>query len=313
MYLREWQDSSRGWFYSIMENSALTKACVTACDANFAIPTRNMLATLRRHHREVKSYVLTPPADVTAVEAILGDLAQILPIPRAIVGLPDKIQMYSARMFIPDLVGEDVAAWIDSDIILIGRVDELWDVPPGKVNVTADLGFRIGKMVGDQDDDWVRFAKVFPFFTRQDVGINSGVFAFRTAEWKDLLPRYEKALASVAFSRVTYLIDQIMLSAIFHSHARYLPSGFNAHGFFVDPSVGRPADLRLIHYAGPLKPWNDNYPRNHWSYYYWEKNILGRGRLALAGRLARIWLRAPGPFLFRVRRKLSHALGFTRD
>ena len=285
--------------------SQKTFACVTGCDLHFLVGTRALLTTARHFHPEVKRYCFTHSDQVQEIQGALSDLAHVLQIPRTLTGVPAKWMPSYARLFIPEIIREDVAAWVDSDAIFIGRADQLWDVAPNTVNVTADLYNHIYGMV--RAEGWSRYVTIFPQFNPNDLGFNAGVFALRPTDWPNLVQTFELAYANLSFDTIPFYADQLILNGIFRAEARYLSNQYNAHAF-LEPSIGLPRDVRIIHYASSPKPWQASYPKATWPFYYWEKYAILCNSNQLAFAQIQIYLNYPLQWSRRLLRKFRYLI-----
>ncbi len=255
----------------------ISKSVVACFTANFLPGGKALLAGMRRFHPEVKRYAIVLPEEVEQTRAALGDLAEVMPLPRKIKGVPDDKQMSTARLFAVKLP-EDVVAYVDADACVCRPLPELWDVPAGKVNVVRDVSIRVLDNV--KPDLRTHFAAQFPEIAKAG-GFNSGLFALAPREWSDLPEQFEAVLAKGNYPR--YSSDQPFLNALMHARAHWLPFAFNAHNVFENAI---PADARIVHYTASLKPWMPGFPKHEPSYYYWERYGLMNEH---AGRL--LWLR----------------------
>jgi lipopolysaccharide biosynthesis glycosyltransferase len=169
----------------------MKRALVTGCNTKFLNGAKGLLRSVRMFHPEVSRYCLAPDAELDEVRAQLGELATVVVAPRKVSGVPDQwlMQLLAARIFIPTFP-EDVVAWVDSDAIFCASAPELWEVPVGKVNVVRDAVYDIIHMV--PMDTWDVFERQFGY-ARNHPGFNAGIYALRSADWRDLPERYEKA------------------------------------------------------------------------------------------------------------------------
>jgi lipopolysaccharide biosynthesis glycosyltransferase len=280
----------------------LGKALVTACDAGYLIGAETLLKTVRKHHPEVKRYCIVPPADVGLAEQRLtgAGLAEVLPLPRRIRGVPDRLQIAVAKLFTP-MVREEVAAWIDCDAVMCRPAPEIWQVPEGRVNAVQDTAYEILNMVEPALRD--SFSREFPDAIHRR-GLNGGFFALRPAEWKNLPEQYELALERGRYEPYPTIFDQPLLSALMLDKVDFLPFAFNAHHLY-DYRI--PRDARVVHFTNNPKPWMANYPKHEPAYYYWIKYGLEETRsLRLLSAKARIVLRTPQRLLSRSLRNWRH-------
>ena len=262
-------------------------AAVTGCDAKFVFGAKTLLRDVKKFHPDVARYCVTPAADAEAVAAELGDLAEVFPAPRPIRVIPDKMQPALLKLFTP-LVPAEVAVWIDCDMILCRPAPELWDVKPGEVVAVTDTAYKLIYMV--EPSLRPQFETQFPAIV-EGRGFNGGLFALRTAEWRDLPERYEAAFEAGGYSFHPKIWDQPFLNGLMQPTVRYLPYAFNAHHVF-DYRI--PRDVRLVHFTNVPKPWMPNYPKHEPAYYYWVRYGTQETRAwPLLRAKARIWVHTP--------------------
>ena len=240
----------------------MTQALVTGCNAKFLPGAVGLLRSVRTFHPDVARYCLVPPGEQEECRAVLGDLAIVVVAPRPVAGVPDRplLQLLAARTFIPTFPA-DVVAWVDCDVVFCRPAPGLWEVPPGMVNAVADAVYNLGLMV--PGDVWDSYARQFAGVTREQPGFNAGIYALRSAEWKDLPERYEAAVAPENLPYYPPGFDQPVLNGLFRDRVNWLPRQFNCHAIY---EFGIPADVQLIHYTANPKPWMSGY-RRHWPGY----------------------------------------------
>jgi hypothetical protein len=244
-----------------------------------------------------------------AVQALLGDLAEVKPIPRRLQNAPNdvKVLVSWSRVFLP-AIAADAVAWFDSDVIICRPAPQWWQVPPGRVNVVADRAYRIKHMVPHGMESWYfnRF-KLDP----ESRGFNAGVFALRPGEHADLAERFEALLAEQDAAHQPFAFDQGLLNGLLLDRANWLPPEFNAHCL---AECGVPRDVRVIHFTGAPKPWAAGYDRASDGYYYWLRH--GES-VESPRRLAAVKLRTlaarPRRFAYKALRKSFQALGLWHD
>jgi lipopolysaccharide biosynthesis glycosyltransferase len=256
-------------------------ALLTAADRNFFPGVQALLAGAARHHPEIERWCFVPPHERSAAEDSFGHLARIISPPRLIAGVPERLQMGVARLFAPELPA-DVVAYIDADAVLCRPVPELWEVEPGYWNAVTDASQNIFSTVPSSMRE--AFARQFPEVLQRK-GFNSGVCAFRTAEWKSLATDFEDVLAKGGYESY-HPSDQPLLNAMIQPRVRWLPIQFNVNNLF-DNTI--PQDAKIVHFTGgQCKPWDSRYPRHEPQYYWWLKHGLNETR---RHRLFLAWLR----------------------
>jgi hypothetical protein len=272
----------------------VTRAVVTGCDARFALGAITLLGNFRHHHPDVARYCIAPAADVPALAAEFGDLATVVPAPRPIRVVPDRMQPALLKLFTP-LVDADVVAWVDCDMVLCRPAPELWQVAPGEVVAVRDTATSVRDMV--ETDLQPQYERQFPAVI-DGRGFNGGLFALRPAEWRDLPERYEAAFEAGGYAHHPKIWDQPFLNGLMQPNVRYLPHAFNSHHVF---DFHIPANVRLVHFTNVPKPWQPGYPKHEPAYYYWLRHGVGETRLwPLFRAKVRIWARTPRRLLGRL-------------
>lgn len=238
-------------------------AIVSSCNARFVEGAAALFRTAKRFHPDIERICFVPPAEYGIKAVKLHDLAEIRPFPATVMGVPDNRQANVARVFSVTL-DADVVAYIDSDVIFCRPAPELWEVPSGMVNAVLDDSIVIANNLAG--DNLSRYLRQFPDVAPKK-GVNTGIFALRPEDWRDLPRQFEKALLSGGYEYES-IIDQPILNGIFEGRINVLPSIFNAHGLF---DKLPPPGVRLVHYTGKTKPWEATFPRHEPSYWYWLK------------------------------------------
>ncbi len=138
----------------------------------------------------------------------------------------------------------ETVAYVDADAIFCAPAPELWEVEAGKWNVVQDRAAALARTIPTIMA--AEFARQFPGVGEKK-GFNSGVFALRPADWRDLPEEYERVFAAGGYRAYHPMFDQALLNAMIQPRVRWLPFAFNVHNLF-DYDI--PRDARVIHYAG---------------------------------------------------------------
>jgi hypothetical protein len=249
-----------------------TRALFTACDRAFFPGAEALLAGSSRFHPEVPRFCMVPPSQVEEARGRFGQLAEIIPPPRDLAGIPPEMQPSIYRLFVVSLP-YDTVAYVDSDAIFCAPAPELWVTESGKWNVIKDGAQSVAATV--PEIMLADYARQFPEIVAKKC-FNSGVFALRPSEWRDLPEQFERTLAAGGYRIYHPIFDQAMLNGIIQPRVTWLPFAFNVHNLF-DRDI--PRDARVIHYAaGVCKPWDPRYPRHEPQYHYWLKYGLNETR-----------------------------------
>jgi hypothetical protein len=252
----------------------VTRALLTAANRAFFPGAKAMLTGAARHHPDIPRWCLVPAEELGEARALFGHLARVETAPRPVAGIPDAMQICVAKLFAPMLPAE-VVAYIDADAILCRSAPELWNVPVGQWNAIEDKSQNVLATVPRSMRP--EFSAQFPDLLMKKA-FNGGVWALRTAEWRDLPERYERALVAGAYHTYHPVFDQPMLNALIQPCVHWLPFTFNVNNLF-DHTI--PRDARIVHYTGgQAKPWDSRYPRHEPQYYWWLRHGLNEARPA---------------------------------
>ena len=151
------------------------------------------------------------------------------------------------RLFIETTFPQyDKAVYLDSDVILLSDIAELYD--------TDVSGYLVGAVYEQNTDR----SPMFTEYVENIIGIphdtyfNSGVMVMNLKEFRAfrVQERFLHMLTTYNFDSLAP--DQEYLNVICHGRVKYLPTGWNKHSF-PEPPEG---ELHLCHYALSNKPWH---------------------------------------------------------
>lgn len=164
------------------------------------------------------------------------------------------------RFFIPSLLPEyDKVLYLDSDLIVLGDISELYNVELGD------------KYIGAIPEEVMALVKVFGEYVEQGLGIkkenyfNAGVALLNTKAFReiDVLDKFVKLISKFAF-KVTQ--DQDYLNVICKDKVKYIDLGWNKCPL-KNPNFDD-KDLKLIHFKLYYKPWL--YKEVQYDEYFWK-------------------------------------------
>lgn len=176
--------------------------------------------------------------------------------------LPDMFYYSMAayfRFFIETAFPQyDKAVYLDSDVVLLADVAELYN---------TDIGDNLVGAAYEQNTDR---APMFTQYVENIIGIpyytyfNSGVMVMNLREFRKtgVQRKYLDMLAEYNFDCLAP--DQEYLNVICYGRVKYLPTGWNKHSFPEAPE----GELKLCHYALANKPWHYKDTIN--GEYFWE-------------------------------------------
>lgn len=139
------------------------------------------------------------------------------------------------KLILPRLINDDKVLHIDTDALVIGDISEYYN---------TDLTGYI--MAGVEDIGLARGYKQKIGLAPDDTYINAGIILFNLPELDKV---FDKLIERV---NTTWYLgnEQCILNVTSKGKIRTVDNRFNA-----SLSTGYPADIRIMHYAGP-KPWN---------------------------------------------------------
>lgn len=176
-----------------------------------------------------------------------------------------------ARLLLPSLLPKSInkVLYLDSDIIILSDIKELYDMPLG-----SNLA---GMMKNDRD---VKYPN-FDF----DVYHNSGVILINLQAWRE--NKIEEKMINFldenknnffAKNPLYKFIDQDSINIALKGRIKTLPSKWNflywnSKFWGLDEPVF-PSEIKLIHYIGGIKPWDFPGDDKMYSIYYsyWERS-----------------------------------------
>lgn len=165
------------------------------------------------------------------------------------------------RLFLPELYPQyDKVLYLDSDIIVVGDISELYN---------TDMGTNL---VAAAPDDIIQYNKVFQDYAELVVGVakyqnyfNAGVLLMNLDELRkfDFEEKFLYLLGTVKFSVAQ---DQDYLNRLCKGRVTLI-----SHDWDVMPYVNeetKPEDIKLIHYNFAYKPWH--FEDVTYNEYFWK-------------------------------------------
>ena len=196
------------------------------------------------------------------------------------------------RLLIPDVLPDDYtrALYLDSDLVVQGDLMEMWQVPFDGAAIMAvqDAGVPyVSHRHGIPSYRSMGLSATSPYF-------NSGVMALNLPRWRTERIGQQVMDYLHAHAHENHFGDQDGLNAILARDWKPLSATWNALSFIQAPYWPRnvrawadsdflremqalrtrlPAAARIIHYAGPNKPWHQTAPsplRRVWHQSLWK-------------------------------------------
>ncbi len=149
----------------------------------------------------------------------------------------------------------DEVLYLDVDMVVLEKVDELFSFPTGGVAVVNEVNavknmFRPrhrGMLAEEIDMDW------------ESPGFNAGLFVLRPSEWRDLKTKAVELVERFGEDVFSKTKDQQLLNIIFSGKTCQFPGKYNFSPIY-DEGECEPA---IVHYLAESKPWHFDYPEGH--------------------------------------------------
>jgi lipopolysaccharide biosynthesis glycosyltransferase len=296
-----------------------------------ATAVSGLLSTLRGDPRPVELWILDVglAADARArVESVVAARSGVdvtlhwVPVPAsALAGLEPEGHFTSAtygRLLLPTLLPDDVVnvVCLDSDLVVLGDVSPLTDLPLGETPAAAVQDFVV-ETVGSERSAISGLSSRAP----EDPYFNAGVLVINAPVWRQLALSERVFDFARRHAPLPYA-DQDALNAVLEDW-RELPVEWNVQSriFWLDRAAetelvrrlraSREAILRraiVIHFSGPSKPW-EPWDRNP-SPRLWRRAMIRSGALSRAE--LRRWAVRYYPRRLLARTLLSLRRGFVR-
>lgn len=166
------------------------------------------------------------------------------------------------RLFLPELYPQfDKVLYLDSDVILVGDISELYNI---------DLGTNL---VAGAPDDIIQNIKVFQDYAELVVGVakyqnyfNAGVLLMNLDELRKFKFQ-EKFLYLLEKVKFSVAQDQDYLNRLCKGRTTLVSHDWNVMPYVNDET--KPEDIKLIHYNFAYKPWHFEdvtYKEYFWKY-----------------------------------------------
>ena len=165
------------------------------------------------------------------------------------------------RLFLPDLYPQfDKVLYLDSDIIVVGDISELYN---------TDMGTNL---VAAAPDDIIQYNKVFQDYAELVVGVakyqhyfNAGVLLMNLDELRKFKFE-EKFLYLLGTVKFSVAQDQDYLNRLCKGRVTLLSHDWDVMPYVNDET--KPEDIKLIHYNFAYKPWHFEDVTYH--EYFWK-------------------------------------------
>jgi len=232
------------------------RCVVTAADAGYFPALMALLRSLKRTNPHLP--VLVFDGGLSKIQAIkVGSFAKVLP-----KRPPFKIRGRGKFSYIGDttLLKLEVGGlecekvlYLDADMIVLERLDELFDFPEGSVGAVMEVN-SVRNMFRSRHRD-ILFEMIDIGW--DDPGFNAGLFALRPAEWRDLAEKAQSLVETFGEEVFSKSKDQQLLNVLFSGKVHVFPGRYNFSPFYDNIMTCKPA---VVHYLSALKPWHTGYP-----------------------------------------------------
>jgi lipopolysaccharide biosynthesis glycosyltransferase len=168
-----------------------------------------------------------------------------------------------ARLFFTDFLPASIARaiYLDIDILCRGSLRALWDHDLGPAIVAVAPDCAIG---ADIVGDLAAAARMARDRHARRLGLpedgtyfNSGVMLIDVRRWRDAGIAEESLRWTIANPALLQLADQDSLNVVLRDRVSWLDDGWNWLAFWAWREPGN--DVRIVHFAGPDKPWHAGY------------------------------------------------------
>lgn len=165
------------------------------------------------------------------------------------------------RLFLPELYPQyDKVLYLDSDIIVVGDISELYNI---------DMGTNL---IAAAPDDIIQYNKVFQDYAELVVGVekyqhyfNAGVLLMNLDELRkfDFQKKFLYLLGTVKFSVAQ---DQDYLNRLCKGRVKLISHDWDVMPYVNDET--KPEDIKIIHYNFAYKPWH--FEDVTYNEYFWK-------------------------------------------
>lgn len=170
------------------------------------------------------------------------------------------------RFFTVDALPQyDKILYLDSDIVILGDVGELYDIDIGDNLLGGVVIFRNKPSEVKVKTNYLRET----FGLRPDEYFNAGILSMNLKQFR-LEGTKDKCIAYLQEHRDLRWMDQDVLNGVCKGRVHFLPEKWNKSQFYVDDDLGEHGtigDVRIIHYLDRFKPWLVHYQRCHVYFY----------------------------------------------
>ncbi|MDD4956895.1 MAG: glycosyltransferase [Candidatus Omnitrophica bacterium] len=142
--------------------------------------------------------------------------------------------------------------YLDSDMVVLGPIEQLFDIPPGRVGVVPEVN-RVRDMFRPRDRERLSHGIDIGW---EKPGFNAGLFTLYPREWKELKEMAAGLVDRFGPDVFSKSKDQQLLNILFSGHLVEFPKCYNFSPLYDE---GR-TDPVIIHYLAAVKPWHANYP-----------------------------------------------------
>ncbi len=243
-----------------------------AADAGYAAWVGVMLASLLRFDHRVRLHLLADGIGAAALdriakvgaEVVVHDVAALLDAHAAELPLAQHLSRAAyARIFFADILPAAVSRviYLDPDILCRFPLAELWAFDLDGAVAAAARDCAIGE---DEWGDLAACARMARDRHAHRLGLpedggyfNTGVMLIDVARWREERIGPRTAAWIRANPGLVQLADQDALNCVLRGRVARLPDGWNWLAAWAWREPG--ADIRIVHFAGPDKPWHADY------------------------------------------------------
>jgi len=236
---------------------SLNPCVVSVCDQNMIVGIRALMCSLAIFAPSTKLSVLALDLSDTQINALI-DLCQSIKLALQVIKF-DTAKLKTARtvsdhltvacyarLFLAELLVDlPRVIWLDADTVVLSSLDDLWQTP------------LHGALMAGVPDLFVDAKELQGLGIERGSYINSGVMVINLDAWRQE-QLGQKAVEMMATAQLL-LEDQSILNDLARTKIALLPHCWNYHAarFAAYPPVIRYGSIKILHFCGTRKPWND--------------------------------------------------------
>jgi lipopolysaccharide biosynthesis glycosyltransferase len=243
---------------------------VLAFDDNYVFQAMVVIASIILNNKKgnFKFYLIGQGISknkITRLEGFVSKFNLLVEIQNINNDLFDQLSQYChvsrsayIRLILDDLIKEDRVLYLDCDLIVECDLQELWSINIGDHALAAV-----------PEREALQAALQAHVGMREGLYVNSGVCLINLNVWREL--KLSRQCFSWIENNRPSMMDQDAINAVVSPRIYFLPGAYNINPIHQQPEIFlKDYPERVIHFAGPLKPWHqwyDFYLRDRFWFY----------------------------------------------